>query len=33
MAITVSREAYEEFRCFVLPDEYPKDIQADRWFS
>lgn len=26
MAITLDREAYEEFRCFGLPDEYPKDI-------
>jgi hypothetical protein len=29
MAITVSREAYEEFRCFVLPDEHSKDIHVD----
>lgn len=28
MAITLDREAYEEFRCFGLPDEYPKDIRA-----
>jgi hypothetical protein len=28
MAITLGREAYEEFKCFGLPDEYPKDIRA-----
>ncbi|MEX2185624.1 MAG: hypothetical protein WD875_02475, partial [Pirellulales bacterium] len=28
MAITLDREAYEEFRCFGLPDEYPKDIRS-----
>src|SRR5919108_3559821 len=28
MAITLNREAYNEFRCFGLPDEYPKDIRG-----
>lgn len=28
MAISLNRRAYEEFRCFGLPDEYPKDIRA-----
>jgi hypothetical protein len=28
MAITLNREAYNEFRCFGLPDEYPKDIRV-----
>ncbi|HHM12061.1 MAG TPA: hypothetical protein ENJ16_00795 [Planctomycetaceae bacterium] len=27
MAITLNREAYNEFRCFGVPDEYPKDIR------
>lgn len=26
MATTLNREAYNEFRCFGLPDDYPKDI-------
>ena len=28
MAITLSREAYLEFRCFGMADQYPKDIRA-----
>ncbi len=28
MAITVSREAYLEFRCFGVADRYPKDVRA-----
>ncbi len=28
MAITLSRDAYLEFRCFGMADEYPKDIRA-----
>jgi len=27
MAITLNREAYNEFRCFGMPDDYPKDIR------
>jgi hypothetical protein len=27
MAITLNREAYNEFRCFGMPDEYPKYIR------
>jgi hypothetical protein len=27
MAITLHREAYVEFRCFGMPDAYPKDIR------
>ena len=29
MAITLSREAYLEFRCFGMADEYPKDVRAE----
>ena len=25
--ITLDREAYTEYRCFGMPDEYPKDIR------
>lgn len=28
MAITLSREAYLEFRCFGMADRYPKDVRA-----
>ena len=28
MAITLSREAYLEFRCFGMADSYPKDVWA-----
>jgi len=28
MAITLSREAYLEFRCFGMADQYPKDVRA-----
>jgi hypothetical protein len=28
MAITLSREAYLEFRCFGVTDRYPKDVRA-----
>lgn len=28
MAITLDREAYTEFRCFGMPDQYPKDIRG-----
>jgi hypothetical protein len=28
MAITLSREADLEFRCFGMADEYPKDVRA-----
>ena len=28
MAITLNREAYTEFRCFGIPDEYPKNIRG-----
>jgi hypothetical protein len=27
MAITLSREAYLEFRCFGMADQYPKDVR------
>jgi hypothetical protein len=27
MAITLSRDAYVEFRCFGMPDEYPKNTR------
>jgi hypothetical protein len=27
MAITLGRKAYVEFKCFGMPDEYPKDTQ------
>jgi hypothetical protein len=27
MAITLNREAHNEFRCFGLRDDYPKDIR------
>ena len=27
MAITLSRDAYVKYRCFGLPDEYPKDTR------
>ena len=28
MAITLNREAYLEFSCFGMADEYPKDLRA-----
>jgi hypothetical protein len=28
MAITLSREADLEFRCFGMADQYPKDVRA-----